>query len=394
MDLFEKVKSLDFVNEYKKQGIYPYFHYLQSQQDKEVTMEGKRIIMLGSNNYLGLTSDDSVKEAGIKAIQKYGTGCSGSRFLNGTLDLHLELEKELADFLVKEAVCTWSTGFQSNLGIISSIVGHNDVAICDRENHASIYDGIKLSYGSIARYRHSDMDSLRATLSKLPEDCGKLIVTDGVFSMSGDIAKLDEIYSIAKDFDAKILVDDSHAIGVIGKGGRGTASYFGMNEEIDLIMGTFSKSFASLGGFCAGNERIINYIMHSSRPYIFSASMPPANTASALAALRKLKAEPERVQNLSELSKYFKEALMQRMLKIKNSQIPIVPIYTSDAITTLKIARDLFNEGVYVNPVLPPAAPEHECLIRTSLMATLTKELLDEAADKIAMVISRYIDLN
>lgn len=393
MDIFEKCGSNAMVNEIREKGIYPYFHALESRQDVIVQMEGKRRIMLGSNNYLGLTTDPEIMEAGIKAIEQYGTGCSGSRFLNGTLDMHLTLEKELAEFLNKEAVMTFSTGFQSNLGIISAIVGKGDYCICDRENHASIYDGCKLSYGTMVRYKHGDMEDLRRRMANIPEDAGKLIVTDGVFSMGGDIANLPEIVKIAKEFGARVMVDDAHGLGVLGEGGRGTASYFGLEEEVDIYMGTFSKSLASLGGYMAAKEYVVDHVRHASRPFIFSASITPASCATALAALRKLKAHPEMVTRLQELAVYMREGLKARGVKYRTSttdRTPIIPLYTYEPIPTLMAAKELYDEGVYVNPVLPPATPQGECLLRSSYMATHTKEILDEALDIFGRVFPKY----
>ncbi len=388
MDLFEKCYRMTAVKEAREAGIYPYFHALESRQDVEVMMEGKRRIMLGSNNYLGLTIHPEVIEAGIQAIEKYGSGCSGSRFLNGTLRMHLELEQELARFLNKEAVVTFSTGFQSNLGIISALVGKNDYVICDKENHASIYDGCRLSFGTMVRYRHSDMEHLRHTLEQIPETAGKLIVTDGVFSMGGDIAKLPEIVALAKEFGARVMVDDAHGLGVVGKGGRGTASHFGLEDEVDIYMGTFSKSLASLGGYMAASSEVAEYVRHNSRPFIFSASMTPASCACALAALRVLEREPERVDRLHELCRYVRAGLTARGIPHKyTADVPIVPIYTYETIRTLTIAKMLYEAGVYVNPVLPPATPATECLLRTSYMATLTEPLLDEAMDIMAGVL-------
>lgn len=292
MDIFEKCTNYTVADRFRKMGIYPYFHALESRQDVEVIMEGKRRIMLGSNNYLGLTTNPQIVEAGIKAFEKYGTGCSGSRFLNGTLEMHLELEAELAAFVNKESAVTFSTGFQSNLGIISAIVGRGDYVICDRENHASIYDGCKLSYGKMLRYKHNDMDELESILARLPDKAGRLIVTDGVFSMGGDIANLPEITKLAEKYGARVMVDDAHGLGVIGQGGRGTASYFGLEDKVDIIMGTFSKSLASLGGYMAASEKVCDYVRHNSRPFIFSASIPPSSCAAALASLRYLKSIP------------------------------------------------------------------------------------------------------
>ena len=389
MDIFQKCAEYTLADDIKKAGVYPYFHALESRQDKEVIMEGKRRIMLGSNNYLGLTTHPEVIEAGIKAYEQYGSGCSGSRFLNGTLRMHLELEKELAEFLGKDGIVTFSTGFQTNLGIISSIVGHGDFVICDAENHASIYDGCKLSWGRMVTYAHADMDALRTQLAKIPDKAGKLIVTDGVFSMGGDIAKLPEICALAKEYGARVMVDDSHALGVIGKGGRGTASYYGLEDQVDIIMGTFSKSLASLGGFMAANKTVVNFVMHNSRPYIFSASMPPANCAAALTALRIIKREPERVKRLSDLSAYARQGFRKRGIKIIESDTPIIPVYTYELENTFQKAKELYEEGVYVNPVIPPATQPGNCLLRTSYMATLTEELIDEALDIFDKVLKR-----
>ncbi len=387
MDIFEKCERFTLANEYREMGIYPYFHALESRQDVEVVMEGKRRIMLGSNNYLGLTTEPSIVEAGRRAFEQYGTGCSGSRFLNGTLQMHLELEAELAAFVHKEEAVTFSTGFQSNLGIISAIVGRGDYVICDRENHASIYDGCKLSYGKMLRYKHNDMDELKSILERLPDEAGRLIVTDGVFSMGGDIAKLPEIVALAEQYGARVMVDDAHGLGVIGEGGRGTASYFGLEDNVDIIMGTFSKSLASLGGYMAASSTVCDYVRHNSRPFIFSASIPPASCAVALAALRHLEAHPELPTHLLELAAYARAALKSRGLSIRESDTPIVPIYTWDAINTLEKNRALYEAGVYVNPVLPPATAPSECLLRTSYMATHTTALIDEAAEIIAKVL-------
>ena len=384
MDLFTKCYTYSLADELRAHGLYPYFHALETRQDAEVIMEGKRRIMLGSNNYLGLTTCPEVLEAGLKALEQYGTGCSGSRFLNGTLKLHLELEAELADFLHKGACCTFSTGFQSNLGIISALVGHGDYVICDKENHASIYDGCKLSYGRMLTYAHSNMEELEIQLQKVPESAGCLIVTDGVFSMGGDIAKLPEIVALARKYSARVMVDDAHGLGVIGEGGRGTANYFGLEDEVDVIMGTFSKSLASLGGYAVADETVIDFIRHNSRPFIFSASIPPANAAVALAALRHIRNHPEIVERLSSLSSYMRRGLKTRGVPILESTTPIIPIYTYTTENTLRKARRIYDAGVYVNPVLPPATAPDKCLLRTSYMATLTEDLLDEAIEVFA----------
>ncbi len=390
VDIFSKCDKPSVAKTLREQGIYPYGHALESRQDVEVIMEGKRRIMLGSNNYLGLTTHPEIIEAGIKAFEQYGSGCSGSRFLNGTLQMHLELEAELARFLHKEMVITFSTGFQSNLGIISAIVGPHDYVICDRENHASIYDGCKLSYGKMLRYRHADMEDLERQLQKVPENRGCLIVTDGVFSMGGDIANLPEIVRLARQYGAGVMVDDAHGLGVIGEGGRGTASYFGLEDQVDIYMGTFSKSLASLGGYCATSERIGDYIKHASRPFIFSASMTPANCATALAALRHLEAHPELPRQLHDISAYARECFHKKGVRIIEAETPIVPIYTYEPYNTLEKARLAFDRGVYVNPVLPPACAEGECLLRTSYMATHTKALIDEATDILAEVLKDH----
>ena len=387
MDIFEKCAGRSIADEARERDIYPYFHALESRQDVEVIMEGKRRIMLGSNNYLGLTVSEDVIEAGLKALKQYGTGCSGSRFLNGTLRLHQELEAKLAAFLRKEDTVTFSTGFQSNLGIISSIVGRGDYVICDRENHASIYDGCRLSYGTMLRYRHSDMEDLEKQLKKVPDECGCLIVTDGVFSMGGDIANLPEIVRLAKEYGARVMVDDAHGLGVIGEGGRGTASYYGLEDQVDIYMGTFSKSLASLGGYMAADARVCDYVRHSSRPFIFSASITPVSCATAIAALEHLEAHPELVDKLQHISAFFRQQLLDRGIKIRLSDTPIIPIYTYEPIETLTIAKQLYDAGVYVNSSLPPAAAPHECLLRTSLMATHTEELVTEAADIIQKVL-------
>ena len=390
MDIFKKCFDWKLADEARASGLYPYFHRLESRQDVEVVMEGRRRIILGSNNYLGLTICPEVVEAGVRALEKYGTGCSGSRFLNGTLDLHLELEAELAKFLGTEDCITFGTGFQSNAGIISALVGMHDYVICDRENHASIYAGCQLSYGKLLRFRHNDMADLESCLKRVPDDCGALVVVDGVFSMGGDLANLPEVIRLAKQYGARVMVDDAHGLGVLGPGGRGTAFHFGLEKEVDLFMGTFSKSLASLGGYVAGSAKVIDYIRHNSRPFIFSAALPPANAAVALAALRHLEAHPELPIRLRQLSEYARAGFAKRNIRIRESALavptPIVPIYTYTLEATLAAVRKIYEAGVYVNPVLPPATPEGECLLRTSYMASHTEALLDEAMDSIAAV--------
>ncbi len=392
MDLFEKCFTKQKYDLVKEAGVYPYFHKLNSGQDVVVDMEGERTIMLGSNNYLGLTNHPRVVEAGIKALEKYGSGCSGSRFLNGTLDIHLKLEHDLAEFLHKEAVVTFSTGFQSNLGIISALVGRNDYVICDKENHASIYDGIKLSYGKMLRYNHNDMEDLERKLAFVPNSSGILIVTDGVFSMSGDICKLPEIVALAKKYGARVMVDDAHGLGVIGEGGRGTASHFGLEEEVDVYMGTFSKSLASLGGYMAGKKEVVEFVKHTSRPYIFSASITPCSVATANTALDILKSEPERVKRLNDIAEYMRKRLKEEKVDIIESKTPIIPIYTYDDEKTFVACRMLLERGVYVNPVVSPATPVGQSLLRTSYTANHTKEIIDEAVQKIKEVLSLLKD--
>ncbi|MGN1259019.1 MAG: aminotransferase class I/II-fold pyridoxal phosphate-dependent enzyme [Christensenellales bacterium] len=388
MDLFKKCYDFKLADQYKEMGIYPYFHSLESKQDIVVEMEGKREIMIGSNNYLGLTGNEEVIEASIEATEQFGTGCSGSRFLNGTTTAHLELEKELAEFMQREDCITMSTGFQTNLGIISAIAGRGDVVLCDKENHASIYDAIKLSYADMIRYRHNDMVDLEDKLKHVPEGKGILIVTDGVFSMSGEICKLPEIVELKKKYGARLLVDDAHSFGILGENGRGTGEYFGLEDEVDLVFGTFSKSLASIGGFCVGDHKVIDYIRHNSRPFIFSASITPASVAATRKALEIIKREPERREHLLQISDYMRNALKQRGIKIKEATTPIIPIYTYEPDLTLTACKMLFDRGVYVNPVLPPATPPGECLIRTSYTATHTEELMDEAADIIKDVLT------
>lgn len=387
MDLFKKCFDYTRIDDLKEAGLYPYFHYLTTGQDTVVQMEGKRTIMIGSNNYLGLTSNQEVIDAGVEAIKKYGSGCSGSRFLNGTLDMHIQLEKELAEFLHKEDCVTFSTGFQSNLGIISAIAGRNDVIVSDKENHASIYDACRLSFAKLLRYEHNDMEDLERQLSSIDKDKGILIVTDGVFSMSGEICNLPEIVRLAKKYGARVMVDDAHGLGVIGEGGRGTASHFGLEDEVDLIMGTFSKSLASLGGYVVCSAKVANYIRHNSRPFIFSASITPASVACARKSLEILKREPERVENLNKLGDYFREGLTKRNIKFIPGKAPIVAIWTYTDENSFLACKMLLERGVYVNPVISPAVPVGQSILRTSFTATHTKEQLDEAMDKIKEVL-------
>ena len=395
MDLFNKCGTHEILNMAKARGIYPYFHQLQSKQAPEVIMEGKEIIMIGSNNYLGLTSHPEVIEAGVKALEKYGSGCSGSRFLNGTLDAHVALEKELADFLGKEDVVTFSTGFQSNLGIISAIAGRTDYILCDKENHASIYDGCRLSFAKTLRYNHSDMEDLERLIKTVPDTAGILIVTDGVFSMGGDICKLPEIVKIAKKYGARVMVDDAHGLGVLGEHGKGTAEYFGLENDVDIYMGTFSKSLASLGGYMAARHDVCEYVRHTSRPFIFCASITPASVACARKSLEILKREPERVKRLREISNYMRRRLVEEGIDIYDNQsgTPIIPIYTYGNARTFTACQKLFARGVYVNPTITPAVPVGKSLMRTSYMATHTEEQMDRAITQIKAVLEEIKDM-
>lgn len=390
MDLFQKC-HIDLLDQIREMDIYPYFHCLESKQAPVVYMEGKRKIMLGSNNYLGLTENKNVIEAGVKALEKYGSGVSGSRFLNGTLDLHLELERALAAFTGYEDAITCSTGFQTNLSIISAICSKDDYILNDRENHASIYDACRLTYATVLRYKHSDMEDLEKKLQQIPDTAGKLIVTDGVFSMRGDICKLPEICALAEKYGARVMVDDAHGFGVLGEGGRGTAAYFGLTDKVDITMLTFSKSLASIGGCMLTSHRVADYVRHVSRPFIFSASMTPSATATALAALKELEKDPERPTRLLNIAAYFRKGLIDAGIKIIEAPTPIVPIYTYQTLDTMYYGKRLFDEGVYVNPVMAPACVEGECLLRTTLMATHTEPIIDEAVEIIARELKKPV---
>lgn len=392
MDIFEKCFSYTDYKEVLAAGLYPYFHALETGQDTEVVIEGVKTVMVGSNNYLGLTSDPRVKKAAIEAVEKFGSGCSGSRFLNGTLTLHLELEEKLAEFVNKEAALTFSTGFQTNLGIITSIAGRNDYILCDSENHASIVDACRLSFAKTLKFEHNNMEDLERLLNKIGDSNGKLIVVDGIFSMEGDIADLPSIVKLAKKYGARVMVDDAHSFGVLGDHGRGTAEHFGLEDDVDLIMSTFSKSLASLGGFVAGDQDVIDYIKHNSRPFIFSASIPPSNAAAAIEALEIIKAEPERIQKLKDISKYMRQCFRDMGIPIyeANSEItPIVPVMTYENEPTLVVTKMLREEGVYVNPVISPAVKPGQCRIRTSYTATHTKDQLDYALQAFGKVFSK-----
>jgi 8-amino-7-oxononanoate synthase len=377
VELYEKCYQFTRAKEAVEEGYYPYFIPFSQTEGTEVTVDGHRLIMIGSNNYLGLTTHPKVRNAAIEALRKYGPSCTGSRFLNGTLALHRQLEEELADFVGMEAALVFSTGYQANVGTISALVGRGDVVITDREDHASIVDGCLLARGEMLRFRHNDMKSLERALSKCDSDQGKLVVVDGVFSMGGDIAPLPEIVSLCKQYDARLMVDDAHSVGVLGRNGRGTADYFGVTEDVDLIMGTFSKSFASLGGFIAGEEAAIGYVQHHARSMIFSASMPPPCVAACLAALDIMRSEPERPQHLMALADRMRQGYQELGYNTGDSQTPIIPIIIGDDMPTFMIWKALFEAGVYTNPVIPPAVPPSKSLLRTSYMATHTKEQMD-----------------
>ncbi len=368
---------------FKEEGIYPFYHSLESGQDTEVVLNGKKILMFGSNSYLGLTNHPKLKEAAHNAIEKYGTGASGSRLMNGNLDLHDELEYRLAKFVGKPAATVFSTGFQVNVGTIPSLVGRNDFIIIDDKNHASIIEGCRLAYAKTYKYRHNDMESLETVLKRTNKDNITLIVVDGVFSMEGDLAKLDKITQLAEKYDASVMVDDAHGLGVVGKGGAGTANHFGLTDKTDLIMGTFSKSLASLGGFIAADFETVNYIKHNARALLFSASIPPASAATVLAALDIIRDEPERIEKLWKNTNYAKKILLQEGFNIGNSTTPIIPIFIGENIKTYTIASLLIKNGIYVNPVVHPAVDKDKAILRFSLMATHTKEQIDRAVEEL-----------
>ena len=364
----------------KQADLYPYFRPIERQEGSRAIMNGEEIIMAGSNNYLGLTSDPRVKKAAQDAVEKYGTGCTGSRFLNGTLDLHLRLEDRLAEHMGKDKAVLFSTGYMTNEGVIAAIAGRNDIIFSDKDNHACIVAGTQVSLAETRRYRHNDLDHLRQMMERAHDekpDAGKLIATDGVFSMSGKIARVPELVDLANEFNAALMLDDAHAIGVIGPGGTGSAATFGLKDEVDLITGTFSKSFSSLGGFAVGDRDVIEYIRHESSPHIFSASMPPANVATVLKCLDILEEEPERLERLWEISDYMREGFRTLGFDVWDSETPIIPVVVGDMKTCFTFWRDLLEEGVFVNAVVPPAVPKGQALMRTSYMATHTDDELD-----------------
>ncbi|HMK60262.1 MAG TPA: pyridoxal phosphate-dependent aminotransferase family protein [Dissulfurispiraceae bacterium] len=379
-DIFEKCFRFTIARELQQAGIYPFFRMIESAQDPEVIMNGKKMIMVGSNNYLGLTNHPKVKEAAIEAVKKYGSGCAGSRFLNGTLDIHVRLEEKLAKFMNRDAALIFSTGFQVNLGVISALVGKDDVVIIDKMDHASIVDGCKLSYGEVKRFRHNDMADLERVLND-NNGRGKLIVVDGVFSMEGDIIDLPSVVKIAKKHGARLMVDDAHGIGVLGKTGRGTAQHFGLESEVDLVMGTYSKSLASIGGFIAGDDDVIHYIKHMARALIFSASPPPASVAAVSAALDIIDSEPERIARLWDNTRRMLQSFKTLGFQIGPSETPIIPIIVGADETAFKMAIALQEEGVFANVAVSPAVPPGKALIRTSYMATHTDEQLDKVLE-------------
>jgi 8-amino-7-oxononanoate synthase len=384
--LLEKCRQFTIARDLQARGLYPYFRPISDSEDTEVTIEGHRLIMLGSNNYLGLTHHPKVIAAAEAALKRYGSGCTGSRFLNGTLDLHLELERDLARFLGKESCLVFSTGYAANLGLISALVGRNEHVYIDKLDHASIVDGAQLSYGRTVRFRHGDLEDLEARISLRASERGALIIVDGVYSMDGVIADVPELSRIAQRYGAVLAVDDAHAVGVLGPNGEGTAAHFGVTDDVDILVGTFSKSFASIGGYVAASDEIIHFIRHQSRPFMFSAALPPASTASVLAALKVIQDEPERRQRLWENTERLQSGLTDLGFDIGNTQTPVIPVLIGELDATFLFWRALFDAGVFTNPVAPPAVPESECRLRTSLMATHTSDHVDRSLEAFAKV--------
>jgi 8-amino-7-oxononanoate synthase len=392
--LQEKLSKYDAPQKAMAAGIYPYFREIESDQDTVVKIKGKDVLMFGSNSYLGLTNHPKIKEAAIKAIEKYGSGCAGSRFLNGTLDIHIRLEERLADLVGKDGALCYSTGFQVNLGVVSVLTGRRDHIFLDELDHASIIEGSRLSFSKVLKFAHNDMHALEAKLKRCEPGSMKLVVVDGIFSMEGDIIKLPELVKLGDKYNATIMVDDAHSLGVLGKNGSGTASHFGLTDKVDLIMGTFSKSLASLGGFIASDKDTINYIKHNSRSLIFSASMTPAAAASVLAAIEIMVSEPERIQHLWDITHYALKGFKDMGFDTGKSETPIIPLFIRDDIKSLILTQKLLAEGIFVNPVVSPAVPKEDCLIRYSLMATHTKEQIDISIEKITKVAKELGILN
>jgi 8-amino-7-oxononanoate synthase len=383
-NIFAKCVRYTLADETKALGIYPYFRLVDTGQDTEVVVEGRKMLMLGSNSYLELTTHPKVKERAIDAIRRYGTGCAGSRFLNGTLPIHLELEQRLAELVGKEAALVYSTGYQTNTGVISCLVHRGEYVLSDKLNHACIVDGALLSSGTMVRYNHNDMDDLERHLTELPASAARLIVSDGVFSMEGDICDLPGIVRLAHKYGAQVMLDDAHAIGVLGPGGAGSAAHFGLTADVDLIMGTFSKSLAAIGGFIASTERVINYLKHHSRPFIFSASAAPASVAAVLAALDVMRDEPERIERLWENARFMKRELDALGFDTASSQSPVIPIVVGELQRCFEVWRWLSEQGIFVNPVVPPAVPPGRTLLRLSLTAGHTRQQLTWALEKLA----------
>jgi len=384
--LRDKLSAYDAPQRAMQAGIYPYFREIESDQDTEVIIKGKKVLMFGSNSYLGLTNHPKVKEAAIEAVKKYGTGCAGSRFLNGTLDIHTKLEERLAQLVEKDAALCYSTGFQVNLGVVSILAGRNDYLLLDEFDHASIIEGSRLSFSKVLKFGHNSMPELESKLKLCEKEHIKLIVVDGIFSMEGDIIKLPELVQLAEKYNASVMVDDAHSLGVLGKNGSGTASHFGLTKKVDLIMGTFSKSFASLGGFIASDKEIINFIKHNSRSLIFSASMTPACAAAVLASIEIMTNEPERIQQLWDNASFALKGFKSAGFDTGLSETPIIPLFIRDDIKALYLTQILLKEGIFVNPVVSPAVPKEDCLIRYSLMATHTKEQIEISIEKITKV--------
>jgi 8-amino-7-oxononanoate synthase len=373
--LFDKCYAYERAKLAMERGVYPYFHVIEENYGPEVVMEGRRVIMTGSNNYLGLSTDPRVKEAALEATRKYGTTCSGSRYLNGTLSLHVELEEKLARFMNKEAALVFSTGFLTNQGAIAPLMGKDDAIFCDRENHASIYDACRISFAATKKFRHNDMENLEEILKNDETRGGRMIIVDGIFSMSGDISNLPEIVRLKKKYDTKLMVDDAHGVGVLGGHGRGTSEHFGVEDDVDLIMGTFSKSFASLGGFIVAQADVVHYIKHHSRALIFSASIPPANAAAVIAALDIIKKEPERRENLLSNARRMREGFCNQGFRVPDGITPVIPVFIGEMEKTFLFCKSLLENGVFATPIIPPAVPEDQTLVRTSYMAHTEEQL-------------------